>query len=213
MATEITVRGAAERRWPAERGTVDLTVALRGADRAEVAREAAEVHGTLTARLADLRSSGAVEAYSADAVRVMTERPWRPEGGRGDLVQTARLGVRAEFYDLEALSAFVGDWSADPRVEIDGVAWDLAPERRRECEAQVRSDAVRNAVATAQAYADAVDAGVVRPTHLSDPGMLGSPVEPQMMKAMSADASGGGLSLHPGEIVVRCEVDARFVAG
>lgn len=216
MVVEITVRGSAERRYAAEIGTVRLAVEVQGAERAAVAVEATAIHGELTGQLSAWLADGPVRTFAADSVRVLAERPWQPEGGRGDLVQVARLGVQASFDDFEALSGFVGDWSQREGVEISGVEWGVIDANRRSYEAEVRADAVADAVAKAQAYADAVGAGAVRPTHLGDPGMLTSPEPgPRMMKsAMMADSAGGaGLELRPDEITVLAEVDARFLAG
>ncbi len=215
MTVEITVRGSAEQRYAAEVARVALAAEVQGEDRADVLAEATAAHAAITSALSALAESGSVARWSADAVRVMAQRQWLPDGARGALTQTARLEVQAQFVDFEALSSFVDAWSADERVEIGHVGWDLTEEHRHEHTAHVRAAAVADAVAKAQAYADAVDAGTVSPTHLADPGLL-SPGEPQprAMMAMSADAAyGSTLELVPDEIVVRCEVDARFVAG
>lgn len=211
MTIEITVQGSAERRYPAEVGTVWLTVAVEGAERAPVLAAATDVHRDLTAQLTELQSSGAVQRFTAEAVRVVAERPWRPDGSQGDLVQTVRLGMVATFADLDAVGGFVADWSERSEVEIGSIQWGVDEANRRSYEADVRADAVADAVVKAQAYADAVAAEPVRPTHLSDPGMLTPPESAPMMRAAMTSAAGGGLDLRPGEIRITAEVDARFV--
>ncbi|TXJ04018.1 MAG: SIMPL domain-containing protein, partial [Aeromicrobium sp.] len=99
-------------------------------------------------------------------------------------------------------------------VEVGGIEWNVMPQNRVEYEAEIRREAVLDAIAKAQAYADAIGAGQVEATHLSDPGMLGS--EPQMPRAMMAamadSLASGGFELVPAEIVVRADVDAHFKA-
>lgn len=215
MTVQITVRGRAERRFRAELAAARLTAQVEGPERAAVARQAVATHSAVTAALRDLEASGAVLSWVAEDVSIVSHRRWQPDGARGDLVQVAQLAVTAEFADFEALGGFLDTWSGDEHVAIDGVEWRLADEHRRTAEAQVRADAVRDAVAKAQAYADAVSAGPVVAVRLADPGMLspGEPPAAPMFARMAADTGGGPvLDLHPDEIVVHCEVDAVFEA-
>ena len=152
--------------------------------------------------------------WSADSVRVVAERPWNPEGKQSELVQHARMAVRAEFQDVVELSVFIAEVSANELVEVGSVVWDVTSENRRLFTADVRAEAVADAVAKAQAYADAIGAGPVEATHLADPGMLAdnSP-SPRVMMAMASAASDApGMTFVPDDITIRCEVDARFKA-
>lgn len=211
MTLQITVRGEARGEYEAEEGTVHLAVSIAGKDRADVARRAKQTHGELTTELESARSEGRVTRLVADAVRVVAVRPWR-ESKRAPVVQSARMSVQATFGDVEALSDFVSRWSEREEVEISSVRWDLVPQSRRAHEAALRAQAVADAVAKAQAYADAVSAGPVRPTHLSDPGMLSSdePVGPAHARFAAAAVMGDELDLIPAKITLECEVDARF---
>lgn len=215
MTVEITVRGTAERRYAAEAARIELAVEVQGADRSTVVAEATSKHAAVTAALATTEQAGQVSRWSADAVHAYAERPWGPDGESSELRQVARLAVRAQFVDFAELNRFIDTWSADQHVQLVGLTWELTDAHQREFAAVVRTEAVADAVAKAQTYADAVRAGTVVPTHLADPGLLAS-VEPgpRAMMAMSADAAyGSALALVPDDIVVRCEVDARFVAG
>lgn len=217
MTLEITVRGEAQQRYPAERGVLRLEAAVEGADRGAVRDRALAIQEPLVAQLIELSDLSAVGDWSTDQVRVFSHHPWVGDRRSEDVVHTARISVVAEFVDFERLSGFVDHWAAHGGVEIQGIEWDLGVDNRRAFESDVRRRAVDDAVAKAQAFADAVRRGRVTAVQLADPGMLdsqggGAPVEPRAYR-MVADATGGsGLVLAPADIEIRVEVDARFVA-
>jgi uncharacterized protein YggE len=212
MSVQITVRGEAENSYPPERAVVDLAVALDGPDREAVMREVNGVHEPVTERLRELAESGVVSTWSSDQVQVASHRPWN-EGSEAALVHTARVNLAAEFADLAQVSEVVGEWALRPGLEVVGLRWDLTPENRTTYETDLRVAAVEDAVAKAQAYADAVLRGRVAPIELADPGMLdgkqGSETVIPLAKMAMADSTGGP-SLEPQKIVIRIEVDARF---
>lgn len=213
MTLEITVRGSAEQHYPAERAVVSMAAALEGDAKDAVFREAVAVQDPLTAQLKELSHKNAVSSWSSEQVRVFSHRPWDGER-RQQTVHVARVGVVAEFTDFERLSGFLDFWSGKDGVEIHGITWDVTTKNRRTYEAEVRKAAVDDAVAKAQAYADAVRRGRVTAVQLADPGMLGtSDDRPSPMLKASFDAAGTpSLELAPEEIVIHVEVDARFSA-
>ena len=216
MTLDITVRGSAEQHHPAERATVALAAAIEGPDRSAAFSNAVAIQDPITAHLKELVDLHAVTTWSSDQVRVFSHRPFDGEGRRSETMHVARLQVRAEFTDFERLNSFVDHWSSVDGVEIGMVEWDVRAKTRRVREAEVRKAAVDDAVAKAQAYANAVRRGKVVATQIADPGMLpgagegvaGSP----MLKGAFADGQGPDLDLTPEEIVIRVEVDARFRA-
>lgn len=217
MTLDITVRGTAEQRHPAERAIVSMAAAIEGGDKQQAFAEALAIQEPLTAQLKGLVELQAVQTWSSDQVRVFSHRPWEADGKRGEVVHVARLQVRAEFVDFERLSGFLDHWSGVEGIDISGISWDVTAKNRRSYEADVRKAAVEDAVAKAQSYADAVRRGRVVAVQLADPGMLGGPGDAPapMMKAASADMMGGGgaeLVLTPDEIVIQVEVDARFTS-
>lgn len=217
MTLDITVRGTAEQRHPAERAIVWMAAAIEGADKQQVFAAALAIQEPLTDQLKGLVELQAVQTWSSDQVRVFSHRPWEADGKRGELVHVARLQARAEFVDFERLSGFLDHWSGVEGIDISGISWDVTAKNRRVYEADVRRAAVDDAVAKAQSYADAVRRGRVIAVQLADPGMLGGPGDAPvpMMKAASADMVGGGgpeLVLTPDEIVIQVEVDARFTS-
>jgi uncharacterized protein YggE len=220
MGVEITVRGAAEARYAAERALVRMEAAVEGLDREDVRDRVAAVHGPLLSHLADLQDAGAVTTWSSDQVHVHSRREVL-DGGRVGVatdraVHAARAQVTAEFVDFERLSGFVDQWSGREGVDVHGLEWDLATRSRRTFEAEVRRQAVDDAVAKAQAYADAVRRGRVVAIEIADPGMLGrggdAPFVEHRARSVAAHDAAGSIDLVPGEIVVTAQVDARFVA-
>lgn len=218
MTLDITVRGSAEQHHPAERALVALTASIEGSDKQQAFAVALAIQQPLSGQLDELAATEAVQSWSSDQVRVFSHRPWVGDGQRGPVVHVAKLEVRAEFTDFERLSGFLDHWSGVEGVEISGVVWDISAKNRRVYEGEVRKTAVDDAVAKAQAYANAVRRGKVVAVQIADPGMLtGSGETPPsaFYKTASFDASGGPgpvLALTPEEIVIRVEVDARFRA-
>jgi uncharacterized protein YggE len=220
MALEITVRGEAEGTHPAERAVVGLSASLEGPDRQRVLDQAVAIQEPLTGQLRELVDRGAVETWSSDQVRIHTYRPWIDGNQRGEPVHAVSVSISAEFTDFERLSGFVDYWSGRDGVEVSGIFWDVLDRNRRGYEKDVRKAAVDNAVAKAQAYADAFRRGRVVALRLADPGMLqgtggGGPVplaRDMKLAAFSADGGGAPLQLTPAAIVIRVEVDAQFTA-
>jgi uncharacterized protein YggE len=216
MPLEITVRGSAQQRFPAERATVKMAAAIESADKQQVYDAAVSVLEPLVMQLRELADRGAVSNWTSDQVRVYSQRPWLGDGQRGDVQYVAHLRIDAEFTDFERLSGFVDYWAGKDGVEINGIVWDVTPRNRRAYEAEVRKAAVDNAITKAQAYADAVRRGRVTALEIADPGMLNGSGEPSPIpfdvRAVSADDRVAQLELTPDEIVVHVEVDAHFTA-
>jgi uncharacterized protein YggE len=216
MTLDITVRGSATQHHPAERATVALATAVEGPEKQKVFSDAVEILEPLTAQLKELVGLHAVPTWSSDQVRVFSHRPWDNDGTRAAMVHVAKVHVRAEFTDFERLSSFLDYWAGVDGVEVGGIVWDVSAKNRRLYEAEVRKSAVDDAVAKAQAYANAVRRGKVVAVEIADPGMLGGPGETPALLPKSAfglnDASDAELDLTPEEIVIRVEVDAKFRA-
>jgi uncharacterized protein YggE len=220
MALEVTVRGEADRRYPAERAVVSLGLTVEGADKQRTFDEAVALQEPIAAQLRELVERQAVTTWSSDQVRIYAHRPWLDGDRRSDPVHTASVAVTADFTDFERLSGFVDYWSGRDGVEINGIAWDVLDRNRRGYESDIRKAAVENAVNKAQAYADAVRRGRVVAVRIADPGMLNRsddqvsrPLAREMKVAAFTDGGGGAaLQLTPADITIRVEVDAQFTA-
>lgn len=218
-ALEITVRGRAERQYRPEQGTVLLSAAFTEPTSEAAHAKALELQSDVVAELTRLDEADALNTWHANDIHVFGHRPW-VDGKRSKTVYTTRIAMTAEFLDFEALAAFLVEWAGRDGLEVGRIVWSVLDENRRKYEATVRRDAVVDAVAKAQAYADAVGRGTVTAVALADPDMLGSaqpepmPVARGMAAPMMADgAAEPSLELRPDDVVIRVAVDARFVAG
>ncbi|ALX03247.1 MULTISPECIES: SIMPL domain-containing protein [Aeromicrobium] len=216
MGVQITVRGVAEARHPAERALVRLEAVVEGTDRADVRDRAAALQEPLAGHLRDLAALGAVDTWSSDQVTVHGSRPWVGDRRSEEVVHTASVQLRAEFVDFERMNGFLDHWAGVAGVEVLPIEWDLGVRSRRVLEAEVRKAAVDDAVTKAQTYADAVRRGRVVALQLADPGMLDGRGDAVVVGAVThrldAGADRSGLALVPEDVVVRVEVDARFQA-
>ncbi|ANF30312.1 hypothetical protein A0130_00185 [Leifsonia xyli] len=218
--TIITVQGEYELRHPAERGALRLRVSYEGPSRDEVLALTTQRQVSLTAELRDLHDPqrGPVVQWASDQLRVWGDRPWNPDGSRGDVVHHTEVGIDAVFSDLAALSDWVGVASLLDGVAVDGITWSLTEARRQALTQEARRRAVENAVAKATVYATSLGLSSVTPLALSDPGMLGDgsapgqPPQPLFARAVSADAGGAALSLKPEQLTIAVQVHARFAA-
>lgn len=215
MSLEITVRGAAEERFAAERAIVTMAASIEGPDREVVKLRAIGVHENIANELEDLRARGSVSSFSSEQVRVFAQRTWTADGARRSSVQAAQFQVVVDFADIDALSLFVDLWSGHNGVDVIDISWDVAEENRRKFEMSVRAAAVEDAKAKAQAYSDALGHGQVAAVKIADPGMLsGADPAPAVHAAMAASGMNGasGLSLRPAPVVIGAQVHVRFIA-
>lgn len=212
---EIVVRGHARRRYPAERATLRLTAQVDGSDRQHVYDRAVAVHDPLSRELAGLLDAGAVTRWHSDQLRVFSYRPSSDRGLR-PLMYRVAVKIEAEFVDFERLSAFLDRWAVVDGIEVGYTEWDVTEEHRHTYEAALRREAVADATAKAQAFADAAGRGAVTAVRLADPGMLGNNDAvrfPAARMALAAAPAGGpSLELRPDDIELEVSVDARFAA-
>ncbi len=221
--TIITVQGEYSAWYPAERATVSASVHAYGAKRDAVftrAVTAADTVRNLVEAIFD-KQTGPVTWWSSDSVRVWSERPWNNEGKQLAPVFHAAVDFSVKFKDFEALSRWVESVAEVSDVSVGSISWDLTDATKTSATTEVRSRAVKDAIAKATVFAQSIGLGKVTATALSDPGMLGDPgtgpspapmfAARGMMKA-SYDSGAPQLALKPEEIAVSSVVDARFVA-
>lgn len=221
--TVITVQGTYESFHPAERATVSVAVGFEGADRGQVVARTTQGTAALVAGIQDRHDpeAGPITWHATDRIRVWSQRPFNNKGEQKPVVHHAVTTTRAKFRDLDELARWVERAATHPGVRIDGLEWTLTERTRHDLVAGVRTRAVEEARAKAQAYADALGLGPVRCVAVADPGMLGdhsSAQSPGAPVAFARAAAGGreepgGLSFTPEDLAVAATVDARFVAG
>ncbi|MBC7725924.1 MAG: SIMPL domain-containing protein [Burkholderiaceae bacterium] len=227
--TIITVQGRFQAAHPPERATLTLSVQWDGADRDAVYAATTASADEVRSRLQPVdAATGPLIRFSSDSVQLWTERPWNQDGRTLDPVFHARVGFIVVFAvgspaspgpGTGALARFVDEVAGIAGVSVGGIDWALTDASRSAALAEVRSRAVKDAVAKASVYAQSIGLGTVRAIALADEGMLdgkgatpsGHGAELMRMSAGAASAS-PPLSLAPEEIRVEAVVDARFVA-
>lgn len=220
--TTITVQGMFSSFYPAERATVEVAV-HHEAGRRQTAFDA-------TVKAADLvrdgiealhdPASGPITWWASDSVQVWNEKPWNTEGAQLPPVFHARITFTAKFSDFPALSGWIESVSSVDSVTVSSISWALTDARTTGVTAEVRSRAVKDAVAKATVYAQSIGLGSVTAVAIADPGMLGDqvhgngPAEAGFLRAVSVSGAGSqpALSLKPEDIEVSAVVDARFIA-
>jgi uncharacterized protein YggE len=219
--TTITVQGRFSAYYAAERATVELAVHHEAGDRTtafDATMRAADVVRSTIGALHDT-AAGPITWWASDSVQVWNERPWNNDGVQLPPVFHARITFTAKFSDFDVLARWIESAASVDGVTVSSIAWSLTEARSTGVTAEVRSRAVKDAVAKASVYAQSIGLGTVTAIAIADPGMLGDqvqgngPAEAGLLRA--AKMSGGyepALSLKPEDIEVWAVVDARFIA-
>ncbi len=217
--TAITVEGHFDHHHPAERGTVLVSAGFQGPDREPVVARTAQLHARLASEAERMRTDGAVTWWSADRLRVWSERPWNKDGKQLPLVHHASVASEVKFADLSRLAAWVESTATLEGVTITGIRWALTEATRARLTADAQHRAVQDAVSRASAYAQSLGLAAVRPVAIAAPGMLGDESRPQsaasaapMARAGAAAKESSGLDLKPEDITISARVHARFAA-
>lgn len=218
--TIITVQGRFSSFYPPERATVQLSVGFEGACREPVFSETVAVSSTVRSLLAERHdpATGPITWWSSDSIQVWSSTPWSQDGAQLPLVFHSRVGFSVKFNDFVVMAQWIEKVAVLDGLTVGTITWALTEGRKTAVIAEVRSRAVKDAVAKASVYAQSIGLGSVRAVALADPGMLGDRVgtsddgTSHPMSRMMATGAGPELSLTPEDIEVDAVVDARFVA-
>ena len=217
--TIITVEGRFDYHHPAERGTVLISAGFQGPEREPVVSHTTALHRALSQTAEQFRAQSAVTWWSADRLRVWSERPWNKDGKQLPLVHHAAVALEVKFADLQSLARWAEEIAVQDGVTVTGVTRALTEATKHRITAEAQHNAVRDAVDRATAYARSLGLGSVRPVALADPGMLGDETRSSgtqtaapMMRGAAAPAGDTALDLKPEDITVSSRVHARFAA-
>ena len=220
--TVITVQGSFSAFYPAERATLSIAVGWQSGDAAtslaRVVEDAEQVRASIGG-ITDA-ANGPVTWWSSDSVQTWVEKPWNKDGKQLPLVHHARATFSVKFSDFSALAEWIqrsSKWSA---VSVRSIEWALTVSRKSSAIAEVRSRAVKDAVAKAAVYAQSIGLGSVHAIAIADPGMLGDDIRGSGTPSGSysrasskmGDESEPSLSLKPEDIEIEAKVDAKFIA-
>jgi uncharacterized protein YggE len=200
----ISVRGEAVREVAPELAAFSVTVSARDRDRhATLARltERAAAQRALLDRYAD-----AIERRETGAVQVYPEvkgRSERVSAYRGNVTTTVTVT------DFAVLGDLLLRLGAEEQTAISGPWWRLRPGSR--AGADVRREAIADALGRAREYADAVGARVDRLIEISDDGAGGGvqPMAAMAFRGAAADAAEMSLDLDPQQQTVHAAVVVR----
>jgi uncharacterized protein YggE len=213
----IAVHGSASRLLPAERGTVHLALELEHDDRATALQQVAELHARFRAEAEAFVANGTATWWGSDQVWVRPDVRWEGEHPQRRTVQVATARVHVRFQDFTALSTWILDAGSVLGVTIPGIDWTVTRTHEQEVEREMRVEAVRDAVARAEAYASAIGGSAVELQAVWEAGLRPVPsASPSVggWRAQSMARKGEpGIELRPDDIEIRAEVTADFLVG
>ncbi|MGX6602358.1 SIMPL domain-containing protein [Micromonosporaceae bacterium Da 78-11] len=198
----IVVRGEALREVPPEQAVLSVTVSVRDRDRQAVLTR-------LTERSAGLRvlldGYGVVERRETSGAQIYPEL--KP-GSEKVVAYNGSVGTTVTVTDFGELGELFLSLAALDQVSISGPWWQLKPGSR--AGAEVRKEAIGDALARAREYAAAVGATVDRLVEIADEGAGGGGGHPMMMRAAYKDAGDApSLELDPQPQTVQASVIVR----
>lgn len=221
----LSVRGDAQRIVTPDQASVTCSVSVL-ADTKDVAR--AQVRSTsteLTAALAELGgrpltvdSEREPLTWSAHSMQIHPEHAHNKvtgeHGPTGRFWASLRLTVAVrDFALLGAVEALLGSIE---RVELHAVNWSV--DQDNVAWGQVRSDAIRAALAKGRDYATALGGSVSAVEHIADAGLLGAqaPMDFERRGGRAVSLGSGGepdvSSLDPVPQIVSATIEARLSA-
>ena len=193
--TVVTVTGEASREVPPEQAVFSVVVSAAGRDRAGLLSRLTEQAAAVGAVLD--RAGPVVERRQSDGVQIYPEDRRSYQGSITTTVTVADLG---------ALGGLLGEVAAQEATSISGPWWQLRPGNR--AGADVRREAVADALGRARDYAAAVGASVARILEISEAEGHGS--HRMMARAGIAEAAGAPeFDLHPQPQTVEARVLLR----
>jgi hypothetical protein len=219
MAVEITVTEIAEELHRPDRAVLTAWVGLDGPDKSLVREQTVAVAGELAGSIEQLldEQHGPVTWYTRRGLATSSDRPWISKTERLPPVHHASDQFSIKFADFTVLADWVDRFAAAEGVAIAEVRWQLTRRREDEVVARVRTAAVQAARTKAQAYADSLELGPVRPLAIADLGMLpdrsGSRPTPVMAAARALPNNWEGPAIVPEDVRIAAGVEARFSAG
>nr|WP_221375666.1 SIMPL domain-containing protein [Actinoplanes polyasparticus] len=198
----IVVRGEAFREVPPEQAVVSVTLSARDRDRETVVSRLLERSNELHALLAG--AGDAIERRETGGVRVFPELK---RGSERVVAYTGSVGTTVTVTDFEPLGQLLLRLAALEHAAVAGPWWQLRPGSR--AGADVRREAIADALSRAREYAAAVGAGIDKLVEIADDGTSGGG---PMMRAMAFDAGApesAGFEIDPQPQTVQASVTVR----
>lgn len=211
----IAVHGSASRFVPAERGTVHLALEIVHDDRAAAMEQVAALHERFRDEAEAFVVDGAATWWGSDQVWVRSEVRWEGKDDERRTVQVATARVHVRFLDFTALSTWILEAGSVLGVSVQGIEWTIPHEHESAIEREMRVEAVRDAIARAEAYASAIGGSGVELRAVWEAGLRPAATASEggwtaQRKTRATSASDAGIELRPTDIEIRAEVTADF---
>ncbi|MGK5679143.1 SIMPL domain-containing protein [Actinoplanes sp. URMC 104] len=198
----IVVRGEAYREVPPEQAVLNVTLSARDRDREAVVSRLRERSAELHALLAE--AGDAIERRETGGVQVYPELK---RGSERVVAYTGSIGTSVIVTDFEPLGQLLLRLAGFEHAAVNGPWWQLRPGSR--AGADVRREAIADALGRAREYAEAVGARVDRLVEIADEGAGGG--ERPMMRAVAFDNAqeSAGFDVDPQPQTVHAAVTVR----
>ncbi|MBM2622500.1 SIMPL domain-containing protein [Actinoplanes sp. LDG1-06] len=200
----ITVRGEAVREVAPELALVTVTLTARDRDREAVVSRLVERSGELHALVAE--AGDAVERRETGSVRVVPELK---RGSERVVAYTGSISTTITVIDFEPLGQLLLKVAGLEHASVSGPWWQMRPGSR--AGAEVRREAIADALSRAREYAAAVGAQVDKLVEIADEGLGGG--QPMMRMAAfemaGAADSAAGFEVDPQPQTVQASVTVR----
>ncbi|MFT4233877.1 MAG: SIMPL domain-containing protein [Microbacterium sp.] len=165
--TTIHAQGTSEAFYTAERATITISVSVTSASRAHSIETATALHNRIVARAVALRESNDATWHSADPIHTYAFKTLR-KGSKSqvDIEHRTASTVRVKLQNLELVSDLVTEMAYEGVTT--NVDWTLTEEFRKRVEKDARRDAVHQARAVADDYAEALGETIDHVVSISD---------------------------------------------
>ncbi len=201
--TTIHATGTSELHLRAERATVTARVSVTSRARPESIAAATRLHNWVVQRAEQLRASGDATWHAADPISTWANKSYAAGSKKTVIVEyTTSSRVRIKLSNLDLVSGFIAEL-AEAGLFTD-VAWSLTEASRRVCERRARKDAVDEARAVAEDYAEALGERIGAVVSISDSSAGG--LQPPARFASARAADGGTAEVTVAEITVSASV-------
>jgi uncharacterized protein YggE len=201
----VSVRGEAFREVPPELAVFSVTVSARDKDRQTTLTRLTERSTAMRAALDDYPD--AIERRETGGVQI---QPQLKRGGEHVTAYHGSVTTTVTVTDFEVLGELLLRLAGQDQTSISGPWWQLRPGST--AGAEVRRDAIADALRRARDYADAVGAQVDRLIEISDEG-AGGGAQPGMMLARAAfsmeSTANAELDIDPQQQTVQAAVVVR----
>lgn len=161
-------------------------------------------------------SAAPITHWTMKSLSTGTYQPTDDTGFRLSRRYTAHTSFEVKFQHFTNLGSFASSMSTMDFVTVNDIQWRLTDATRASLGTKSRKDAIKNAVAKARDYADALGKSHVIATEVEDGYASSSYGASGGVRLMSAAQQRGSvgeeLSFEPEDVTLNCQVTVKFTA-